>query len=113
MNIKHFLSVLFFLGALSPIFAQQTTVYTDANGAYKRGVDFFDKGLYAAANVEFTKVLRANIPTQEPKFRDLQMKAELYIAKTSIRQNHPDGEKLMLDFIRKIIIIMTNALKKH
>ncbi len=100
MNIRQFLSVLFLIGCLSPVFSQQTAVYTDANGVYKRGVDFFEKGLYAAANAEFTKVLRANVPTQEPKFRDLQMKAELYIAKTSVRQKHPDGEKLMLDFIR-------------
>lgn len=100
MNNRHFFSVLFFLGLLSPTFAQQTTVYTDANAAYKQGKDFFDKGLYAAANVEFTKVLQADVPAQEPKFRDLQMKAELYAAKTSVRLEHPDGEKLMLDFIR-------------
>ncbi len=100
MNIKHYLIALFFLGFLSPISAQQTTVFTDANAAYKQGKVFFDKGLYGAANIAFTKVLQANLPAQEPKFRDLQMKAELYAAKTSVRLEHPDGEKLMLDFIR-------------
>ncbi len=100
MKIRHYLSLLFFIGLLSPAFAQQTTVFTDANAAYKRGMEFFEKGLYAAANVEFTEVLNANLPVQEPKFRDLRMKAELFAAKTSVRMGHPDGEKIMLDFIR-------------
>ena len=100
MNIKHFLSLLLFIGLLSPTFAQQTTVFTDANAAFKRGIEFFDKGLYSAANVEFQQVLKTNLPTQEPKFRDLQMRAELFAAKTSVRLGHPDGEKIMLDFIR-------------
>lgn len=81
-------------------FSQQTAVFTDANAAFKRGMDFFDKGLYSAANVEFLKVLRADLPVQEPQFRDLRMKAELHAAKTSVRLGHPDGEKVMLNFIR-------------
>ena len=63
-------------------------------------MDFFEKGLYSAAKVEFTNVLNTNLPKQEAEFRDLRMKAELFSAKTSIRLNHPDGEKIMLDFIR-------------
>ena len=81
-------------------FAQQTAIFTETNAAYKRGLEFFEKGLYGAAKLEFTKVLTAELPTQETKYRDLQMKAELFSAKCSIRLEHPDGEKKMLDFIR-------------
>lgn len=100
MKIRHHLSLLFFLGLLTPLFAQQTAVFTEANAAYKRGKEFFEKGLYAAANVEFTEVLTANLPVQEPKFRDLRIQAELFSAKTAVRLGLPDGEKIMLDFIR-------------
>lgn len=100
MNIRIFLQVLFLWGTFTIGQAQQTAVYTDVNGAFKRGMDFFNKGLYYAANVEFNQVLKANLPTQNARFRDLQMKAELFSAKTAIRLKHPDGEKNMLDFIR-------------
>ena len=101
MIYKQFLVLLLMLGIGNSLLAQQTTIFTDANAAYKRGIDFFDKGLYNAANVEFTKVLTAELPENEPEFRDLRMKAELFKAKTSVRLKHPDGEKLMLDFIRE------------
>ena len=83
------------------IFAQQTTAFTEANLDFKRGQSFYDDGLFGQAMAEFTKVLQKLPPVGEPESDLLRMKAELNYAKSAVRLDLPDGEKLMLEFIRK------------
>ena len=83
------------------LFAQQTTVYTEANAAFKQGTEFFDLGLYGKAQTEFNKAVQLLRPVNEGESQLLLMKAELGYAKSAVRQELPYGEKLMLDFIRK------------
>ena len=64
-------------------------------------MEFFNKGLFGPAKAEFGKVMTTTKLENEPEYRDLQMKAELFSAKCAIRLQHPDSEKLMVDFIRK------------
>ena len=64
-------------------------------------MEFFNKGLFGAAKAEFLEVMEAVKLENEPEYRDLQMQAELHFAKCAIRLQHPDSEKLMVDFIRK------------
>jgi TolA-binding protein len=80
--------------------AQQTTVYTEANLAYRRGVDFFDQGLYGLAQQEFQQSINLTRPVQEPEWRDLKTNAELYHARCAVRLDQPEAEKLVLDFLR-------------
>ncbi len=80
--------------------AQQTTVFTEANLAYKRGMDFYEKGIYTVAQQEFYVALTQLRPVPEPEARLLRGKAELYYAKSAVRAGQPNGEQLMLDYIR-------------
>ncbi len=80
--------------------AQQTTVFTEANLAYKRGMDFYEKGIYTVAQQEFYTALTQLRPVPEPEARLLRGKAELYYAKSAVRAGQPNGEQLMLDYIR-------------
>ena len=82
------------------VVAQPTTVYTEAQLAYKKGVEYYDKGIFGLAQKEFQKSLSLLQPTNEPEFKLLQTQAELYFAKSAVRLNQPDGEKLILDFAR-------------
>ena len=84
----------------SPLLAQETTVFSEANKAYKRGVSFFDMGLFANAQSEFKEAIQLLRPTNEPKDELLRTKAELNYAKCAVQLELPDGEKLILDFIR-------------
>lgn len=83
-----------------PLLAQQTTVFTEANLAYKRGMSFYDQGLFAKAQSEFKDAVNLLLPVNEEEAELLRTKAELYYAKCAVQLNHPDGEKLILDFIR-------------
>ncbi len=89
------------LGISTSLFAQETTIFTDPNLSYKKGMEFFNKGLFGAAKAEFLEVMETVKLENEPEYRDLQMQAELHYAKCAIRLQHPDSEKLMVDFIRK------------
>lgn len=80
--------------------AQETTVFTEANQAYKQGLELFDKGIYGAAQKEFERSLTLLLPENEAQSETLRNKSKLYIARCAVRQELPDGEKLMLDFIR-------------
>ncbi len=82
------------------LFGQQTTVFTEANEAYKRGTVFLDQLLYAKAQQEFKKTIELLLPVNEPTADLLRTKAEFYRAKCAVLLNAKDGEKLILDFIR-------------
>lgn len=100
----HLFRIVFFLclcGASLPLAAQKTTVFTEANLAYKRGEDFFQKGVYGYAMSEYKDAIDLLKPAGEPDWELLRMRAELGYAKSAVRLDKPDGEKLILDFIRK------------
>lgn len=83
------------------VFAQQTTIYTEANLAYKQGEAFFDQGLFGKAKGEFEKAINLLLPVNEAEADLLRIKAELNYAKCAVQLELPEGEKLILDFIRK------------
>ncbi len=93
-----FLGIICFVGQLQ---AQQTTIYTEANLSFKRGEEFFNKGIYGYAMAEYKHAVELLRPANEPKWDQLRMRAELGYAKSAVRLDKPDGEKLILDFIRK------------
>lgn len=82
--------------------AQSSTVFTDANEAYKRGEAFMEKGLLDQAQQEFQQTIAKLKPVNEPEAELLLTKAEFNYAKCAVQLNDPDGEKLILDFIRAI-----------
>ena len=69
-----FLTVLLFF-AVSAVRAQETTIYTEANVAFKRGMDFYDKGVYNPAMQEFTYAINKIRPAAEPEARLLRGQA--------------------------------------
>ncbi len=81
--------------------AQRTTVYTEANVHFKNGLEFFDLGVYGMARDEFRRVLEKLPPVNEPEYRIIRKKSELYFARCAVRMEQEDGQKLMLDFVRK------------
>ena len=93
--------VVFFVSSMTTISAQPTTVFTEANLAFKRGIDFYDKAIYTAAMQELYVALTQLRPAPEPEARLLRVQAELYYAKAAVRSGQPNGEQLMLDYIRK------------
>lgn len=90
-----FCSVLF-----CSLYGQQTTVFTDANLSFKRGMEFYQKGIFGLAQEEFRRTLDLLRPVNEPEAKLLKTQAELHFAKSAVRLNQPDGEKLILDFAR-------------
>ncbi len=102
--MMHLTRAFLFLGLFclsGQLFGQKTTVYTEANLAYKRGEDFFNKGIYGYAMEEFRQAIEKLPAANEPQWEQLKMRAELGYAKSAVRLEKPDGEKLILDFIRK------------
>ena len=89
-------AVFFVLGAN----AQETTVYTEAYESYKLGEYFFEEGLFAKAQREYRQTIDLLLAVNEADSELLRTKAELGNAQTAVRLNQPDGEKLILDFIR-------------
>ncbi len=81
--------------------AQKTTVFSEANAAYKRGEEFFRKGVYGYAYDEYRRAINLLLPVNQPEWELLRMKAELGQAKSAVRLDLPDGEKMILAFIRK------------
>ena len=100
MSIPKTIRLLIFLAFPLLSYSQQTTVYTEANHAYKRGMDFYDQSIFGLAQTEFAKAVQLLQEANEPEYKLLKTNAELHFAKSSVRMNHPDGEKLVLDFAR-------------
>lgn len=83
-----------------PLAAQRTAVFTEANLAYKRGEAFMQKGQLGQAQAEFRQTINQLGPINQPQAELLLTKAQFNYAKCAIQLGQPDGEKLMLDFIR-------------
>lgn len=92
-----FLVAVFFTGWIA---AQETTVFTEAYESYKRGELFFDDGLFAKAQSEFRVTINDLRQINEADSELIRTKAELGYAQSAVRLGQPDGEKLILDFIR-------------
>jgi len=100
MSIKKTALFLVFMTSSLFVFAQKTTLYSEANLAYKRGMDFYNQRIYPLAQQEFVKVIETLREVNDPEYRLLSTQAELHFAKSAVRMGRPDGEKLILDFAR-------------
>ena len=100
MNLRKGIFSLFLLLATFALHAQQTTVFTEATLAHKRGVDFFNQNLYGLTQKEFRSAINYLRPANEPEWKALKTDAELYQAKCAVRLGQPEAEKLVLDTIQ-------------
>ncbi|MBC8051826.1 MAG: tetratricopeptide repeat protein [Sphingobacteriaceae bacterium] len=85
--------------------AQQTEWFT-LNQAYKTGIELFDKGKYAAASEQFSKVEQVNTaPSTQPvdnrQVSLLKENAQFYQAVCALRLENQNAESLFLRFIRE------------
>lgn len=101
MRTRQLLSLLTALLCTFSLSAQSTTVYTEANASFKKGEAFLDQGLFEQAQTEFQKTIARLRPVNEPQADLLVAQAEFNYAKAAVQSETPDGEKLILDFIRK------------
>ena len=99
-KLKIALTSLVLLLVINTATAQQTSIFTDAQRDYKEGLELFEKGVYSAAQVHFERAMNATNQPQTAEFKLLLQEAQLKHAQCALRLNHPDGEKLVRDFIR-------------
>jgi tetratricopeptide (TPR) repeat protein len=99
--MRHLLLIFAFLLAAVGLSAQASTVFTEANAAYHRGMDFFNQNLYGLAQKEFRTVMEMLRPVNEPEWKAVKTDAELHHAKCAVRLGQPEAEKMVLDFLRE------------
>lgn len=97
---KKFWAILLFSWCTA-LYAQQTTVFSDANASYKRGVDFYERGLPAQARREFQETIDLLLPVNEASAEMLRTRARLYLSKCSVEMESREGERNTLEFIRE------------
>ena len=100
MMAKKFVLLGGFILLSTLLCAQKTTIYTDANRAYKQGLDFYDQGLFAQAQKKFKEVTTLLRPVNESQAKMLVDQAELNKVKCAVRLDQIDGEKNLINFIR-------------
>ena len=101
IQLKIAMTTVLMLLLSSVIFGQQTAIFTDVHKDYKKGLELFEQGVYKAAQTHFLAMMKDEKQPQSSDFTLLQQKAQLKYAQCAIRLNHPDGEKLIIDFIRE------------
>jgi len=93
--------VLSFLFASLSLSAQKTTTLSEAQLAFKKGMEFFDGKVYGLAQNEFRKTIELLLPVNESEAKLLKQKAELNFAKCAVNLGQPEGENLIIEFARK------------
>ena len=81
--------------------AQATTVYTEAWQTFKEAEDHKQKNLLAKAQREYAEVIDMLLPVHQPEAELLRIQSELNVAKIAVQLGKSDGEKLILDFVRR------------
>ena len=100
-RIPLFFTIIFLFGFIAQVNGQATTLYTDAWRTYKKAEADFQDNLLAKAQREYGEVIEMVLPLQQPEALLLRQKAELMQAKISVRLGKVEGEKLILDFVRR------------
>lgn len=85
----------------SQLAAQATTIYTEAWRTFKLAEEHQAQRLFALAQREYGEVVELLQPVHEPDAELLRTDAELNYAKLAVKLGKPDGEKLILDFVRR------------
>jgi len=98
---KYVILLTLLLGGTLNILAQQTSVFTDALAHYKKGLELYENDQCGPAQNVMRQTLDEIQMVNEPEFDMLRMNAELIAAKCAIKLGQIDGEKLILDFIRR------------
>ncbi len=95
------LAIVLLLLSGPTLFAQATTVYTEAWRQFKEAEDHKQKGLLAKAQREYGEVVDMLIPLHQPEAELLRIQSELNFAKLAVQLDKSDSEKLILDFVRR------------
>ncbi|MGV3508722.1 MAG: tetratricopeptide repeat protein, partial [Sphingobacteriaceae bacterium] len=91
---------------ISVVSQAQQTEWFSLNQAYKSGIELFDKGKYAAASEQFSKVEQLNTaPSTQPvdnrQVSLLKESAQFYQAVCALELGNQHAESLFLKFIRE------------
>lgn len=101
MILRHFLLPSLLFLCLADLSGQATTVYTEAWRTFKQAEDHRQKNLLDKAQREYQEVATMLLPVHQPEARLLRISSELNVAKLAVRLGKSDGEKLILDFVRR------------
>jgi tetratricopeptide (TPR) repeat protein len=104
LPVRRVISSLIWLCALifsGTVFGQASTVYTEAWRTYKKAEKHYQEQLLSKAQREYKEVVNMLLPVHQPEAELLRMKSELNYAKIAVRLDKADGEKLILDFVRR------------
>lgn len=92
---------LILLAVSTPLLSQETAVFTEVYESYKKGLDFYNKGLFGLARDQFKEVIYLTREVHEPQHAWIKDKAELLYAQSSVRLSSPEGEMLVENFARE------------
>lgn len=81
-------------------FAQKTTIFTENNLHFKKGVELYDQGIFGQAQREFKIAIDEQKPLNVEPSRLFNLKSRLLYAKAAIMNDDPEGEKLIQEFTR-------------
>ena len=84
----------------STVTGQKTAVHSDPYESLKSADQLFNNGIYAAAQSQYAHTLEMISAVHVTQFETLKKEAELGYAKCAVRQELPNGERLIEDFIR-------------
>ncbi|MEM8584024.1 MAG: tetratricopeptide repeat protein [Bacteroidota bacterium] len=87
--------------SLQSITAQYTTRFTEADRLFKLAEGHKAQNLLPMAQNEYEQVLELLRPVHQPEAELLRIQSELGIATIAVQLGKPDGEKLILDFVRR------------
>ncbi|MEL6805377.1 MAG: tetratricopeptide repeat protein, partial [Bacteroidota bacterium] len=87
--------------SLQSITAQYTTRFTEADRLFKLAEGHKAQNLLPLAQSEYEEVLELLRPVHQPEAELLRVQSELGIATIAVQLGKPDGEKLILDFVRR------------
>ena len=100
LPLKHLFFFALQVAFIASLSAQKTEVYSEFYRSLKTADQMFAEGAFGAAQKHYEDIVKLSLPVNEPRYKTLAMQAELGYAKCAMRLEDPNGERLMMDFIR-------------
>jgi tetratricopeptide (TPR) repeat protein len=99
LNQKLILVLALLSSSIGTLWAQPSAVYRDAEEAYKRGMDFYEQGLYGKSIEDFSIAIKDAEIAEQHDIVPFVQEAKLYRGMAGMRLAQPDAENQILSLI--------------
>ncbi|MFY8012491.1 MAG: tetratricopeptide repeat protein [Saprospiraceae bacterium] len=100
--MKNSIFVILFLGAISPLFCQESPFLYNVQNKVNKAIENYQNGSYSLAYNVLNEVLSEDQFASDPRWKEIRVLAKQYMLQSAIALERPDAELAVITYIKEI-----------